>query len=289
MTNYEQMIFVSSRPLIDSVRAKMRSYDAAGLIDEGLFYDWIHEILNYLKISAYNPQMYIVEVKNHKAPLPVNFERVHAGYSLFPRFDRNQRYFLGGSKITVEFEVDGVSTPVEPLAELSGEHDLVKKYFLDNSELDLRFANPKLIRLSPQTPLEYIDDQSLSVYTTATDEFYINKNLKLIQTNFNGWMMLQYYGYPIEEATGLPAVPEEPIIQKAIISYLVKNLLEEWWLNASVPDLERKLAHFKNEHDEAMRDTITYVKTPGFESSLRMARNRRSMSDRYQLNTKQYW
>lgn len=289
MNNFEQMVFVSAKPLYTRVREMLKSFDASGLIDEGMFHDYTKYLLDYWGVGAYRPHTAVREIKNFVGALPANFSVIYAGYFLHPTSAHGQRHWVGGSNIVIEKEVSGDCGGITPCEEVEEDCSIVVNTYLDNTKNTMRFANPQLLRLSPQTPHQFVDDHCLSLASRCEKEFYIDRNRGRIQTNFNGWMMLEYYGFPIEENTGLPAIPEDEILQNAIYYYIIKRCLEQWWLNSTVPDMERKLAYFTQLSDSAMADAISYVKLPSFRSKVEMARRRRSMADRYQLNTKQYW
>ena len=281
------MIFVSPQSLINKVRSNLKSFDAAGLIDEGDFYDWIKYILTYLNVSSYCPQMAIMELRNKKAALPSNFAYVYAGYELQPVTKLGNSHLIGGSIITIEKEVTGNCETITPCTELEEDCVINTKYFVEGS--NMKFANPRLIRLSPQVSHVMVDGECLSLSSNSRKEFFISRNSKTITTNFDGWFMFMYYGFPVEEETGLPAIPENEIIQEAIEYYLMKRIMELWWLNSSAPDLERRLAAVTNTFDEKMGDAKLWVQTPSFQTLLNLGHRRRSLLDKYQLNTKQYW
>jgi hypothetical protein len=285
----EGLVFESPVELVTRVRSQLKSFDAAGQIDEGDFYDWIAYVLSYLNISGWNPQAAVIDIKNQKGPLPANFAYLHAGYELESSSGYAPKGYLGGNIITVDKITFGDCTePLPPCEEVEEDCEVQVKYYINAEENKCRFK-PKLLRISSQMVSTLCDEKSLGLTCDNIHEYTIIKNRRLIITNFNGTMLLMYHGLTIDKDTGLPAVPTEPVLQAVIEKYVIKRIMEEWWYNNSVPDMERKLAYASGQYDEAMTDARSFLKTPSFNTLVQLSYRRRSSLDKYQLNTKQYW
>lgn len=285
----EGLVFVSPSELVTRVRSQLKSFDAAGQIDEGDFYDWIAYVSSYLNIAGWNPQTAVIDLHNMKGPLPGNFASVFAGYELTCNSPKTPKGYLGGTIITVEKTTIGGCEPLPPCQEVEEDCKIQTKYFLNGQEETTHYDRPKLLKISSQMNYAFCDENSPSWRSDHHHEFVIMRGRRLIMTNFSGTMLLMYYGIAIDADTGLPAVPEEPVLQMVIEKYIIKRIMEEWWYNNSVPDMERRLAHATKEYDEAMIDARSFLKTPSFQTLMQLSYSRRSSLDRFQLNTKQYW
>jgi hypothetical protein len=83
---------------------------------------------------------------------------------------------------------------------------------------------------------------------------------------------MQYYGLPIDE-DGLPMIPEEPIVEKAIEFYIYTQLFEKWYLNSTVPDIANKLKYVKEEYERKHLPQATYyVNLPSFQKMCQSVR-----------------
>ena len=63
----------SSDILFSRIKDQLSSYSLTGLLDEGIFFDWVKVMLMKLNIPAFNQKEIILEVIDKTADLPEDF------------------------------------------------------------------------------------------------------------------------------------------------------------------------------------------------------------------------
>ena len=91
----------------------------------------------------------------------------------------------------------------------------------------------------------------------------------------------------VDPKSGLPLIPDIPRVEQAIESYILFKQFRKMWLNSESPDLERKVAFLRQEHDDNMSSAFIEANTPSYQSmKKRININRRNLQ--IYLNTNKY-
>jgi hypothetical protein len=96
-------------------------------------------------------------------------------------------------------------------------------------------------------------------------------------------MYMRYYRYPVDLDTGLPLIPDVPIIQKAIEYHLLQYFFQMLWLNNDDPNVQNKYQMLKQEADRYMLQALNYTKTPSFYTLIEMANRKRKKFRAYEV------
>ena len=119
----------------------------------------------------------------------------------------------------------------------------------------ITWRNPIMLKLknkkSANTDVCVKDCKNL--FARSIDEISINQqgfNKFIHSTLEKPVIYLKYYAYPEDPETGLPLIPEDPIIQRAIEYHLMYYFFYMAWLDGTDVNLERKLQDLELKRDK---------------------------------------
>jgi hypothetical protein len=286
--------FRNSDLLFGRIVEELESFEAAGMIDKGIFYSYVKEILFTIGAGVYMEDHGVIEVKNFNAPLPGNFSIFWSAWKVkeskefreFKGYDPRIDYTL----YTMPDIQNALNKVWKFDIECPSQMDLTSKvavrYYVDGNSVDhhnFNFSEPTLLSLGTVHSKEFIDQKSPCFRSGSPSTISIEQ--KFVHTNFEkGFIYLVYYGLPIDDDTGLPLIPDNPLIEKTIEFYIEYRLLRKWYLNNKVPDLERKVAMVKSDYDFAFGEALTETKTPSFQAMERCIKQNRRRLSKMQLN-----
>jgi hypothetical protein len=109
----------------------------------------------------------------------------------------------------------------------------------------------------------------------SSNQGEINVKNGFILTNFDcDSIYLQYYGIPIDE-NGLPMIPDNEHVEKAIEYYIYQTLFEEWYWNSTFPDMARMLGDTRQQFSFHMGMATYWAKLPSFARAIQAIRRQR--------------
>ena len=265
ITSTNQIQFQSCKSLFAQIRLDLKSFDALGLIDDRTMYRFVGEIISDLGLGYYMEKQAVVPVSRYKTKLPEDFHLLYSAYKCksdsVPKgrvqpqtgavfFIENTCEKIAHCKCDIEKVVDKVTV----------------RTYLDEGQLIYNFSNPTLLRLVTTTNHQFCTPDSPNLFHTSSDEISIDNGN--IHTNFeDGNIYLKYYGFPFDER-GLPMIPDDKELKLAVSYYIKFRLLEGWWLNSEVPDVERRMAKMEQQYLSALSNVNTKMKTPSFQTML---------------------
>lgn len=86
---------------------------------------------------------------------------------------------------------------------------------------------------------------------------------------------MKYYGFALDPETGLPMIPDNTYIEKAIEDYIIYRVMEDMWFNDLVPNLDNKYKKAEINSDESMKAALNWCKTPHFQEAINWIRIQR--------------
>lgn len=281
ITSSYQMDFVSCKSIFSQIREDLDSFDALGLIDNKTLYKYVKKVVSDIGMGCYMEKEAVLPVSRYKTKLPEDFTMLYSAYrcrSSESPIGRVQPqtgfvYYLENTCETIEHCKCDIEKVVDKIT--------VRSY-VNEGELLHRFEHPTLLSLSTGTRNKFCDEGSPNAYYSGSDQ--INIDGGFIHTNFeSGNIYLKYYGFPFDE-NGLPMIPDKERIKTAIEDYIKYKLLEKWWTNSDVPDIERKMMHWQNEYKMSISDAKTEIATPSFETMVSLNNTNRNRFNVYQFN-----
>lgn len=282
MTNNIQ--FKSSEIVFSKVRRFLKSFDFAGLIDEGEFPTYVKEVLNNLGIGVFKEQRAILTVKDGKACLPGNF-----------------KFYQAAFKCEVdEFAWRDKQNSAHLQSSLSFERDVTQDFYLDYNDCQISCnegsrsiiesinikstvyskADATFNRIIPLNITKHIDRELLAseeVYLKEGGLYSISFDKNNVYTNFKeGIIYIEYFGLPINE--GELEYPDIHWVEKAIEWYIIYQILLSFMFNSSVPDIMNKVQKAEIEYNNAISESKYYLKMPSFQTSINAIRRKRTSS-----------
>ncbi len=290
------LTFKNTDQLFARVRKRLGSFDAAGHLDEGDFYYYVKEVIDMLGVSVYEEGQYLIGVNHHRAPLPDNFSYLYAAYSTSP-------VNLSTESKQTCFPQEGFSMYLEgtwqPFRQCKGNNCQAAKFdFVEGEAFRVReyvhgkpnvlnFRRPVLLRLSPNAK-KFLHHDSIhhgdasDVDIEREDQFGF-KNLDeitihngFVHTNFEaGTIFMKYFGFALDPDTGLPMIPSNTFIEKAIEDYIIYRVIEDMWFNNIVPGLDNQYKVARTNSEESIKSAMYYCKLPSFQEAINWIRIQR--------------
>lgn len=273
------LTFKSSDVLFDRVKKRLRSFDAEGLIDDGDFTNHVKYILDTLGRSVYKECSAVIPVENYKAKLPGNFKFFYSAH-------RCGLKIKGGKHNEIRRPwVFQYETELERDCETSCAIDCCTEKHTKTTKVVIRqFVNDEIIdcaestemcllTLSPNVRDICIEDCP-NPFCPGPDEITIQD--RNILTRFtDSSIFIQYYGLALDKF-GLPMIPDNNHIEKAIEYYIYTQLFEEFYWNKEADGIERMLADARVQFTEHMSSAVSFVKLPSFQRMINSIRRQRS-------------
>lgn len=301
---------VTTDRLFAKISDQLNSYSISGLLDEGRFYSEVMLCINTFGIAAYDLVDAIVILDNHRVALPCNFYLLdsawlcdHASSHSLPILQSNFVMYTETTDETIcqktcssnntilDITNNGVtiqSTACNNNNENVLNKTTVKEYIIPENQQTITWRNPVLMRLKNKKSIGghvcAKDCKNLfaqSPYEISIKQQGINKYL---HSNLKEpTILLKYYSYPEDPDTGLPLIPEDPIIQRAIEYHLMHYFFYMAWLDGNDVNIEKKIQALRQDRDLYMQEAKNYSKISSFNKSIEMARNVRNRFSSYEL------
>jgi len=179
------------------------------------------------------------------------------------------------------------STPCNNNNENVLEKVTVKEYLIPEGRT-ITWRNPVMLKLKNKKSVntDVCTKDCKNLFARSIDE------ISIVQQGFNKFIhstlekpiiYLKYYAYPEDPETGLPLIPEEPIIQRAIEFHLMHYFFYMAWLDGTDVNIERKVQDLELKRDKYLTEAINYSKMPSFNKAIEMARKTRKKFAAYEL------
>lgn len=290
------MEFKSSESLFSKIREDLYSFDAAGLLDEGKFHKDVQYVLYSLGTMWYRDIEIMLEVERFRTEIPRNFTLVEAVYRCHGSGMNPIK--LPDGIVFSEFTFDHypeTQTPdwnapkVCPAQTDYWMQDGNKifnafKYLLIQRGNEVHsFQPPVLMRAGNVNTEKHCSKKCPNVHNDSPDVFTIQNGR--IYTNFeHGDLFLVYKGFALGE-DGLPMIPNNVIIEKAIEDYIKYNIIKNLRTNGDA-DVANLMQIYQHDMEMSMGAAITLTKTPSFSTMLNQVRLVRKRLDFYQLDNR---
>lgn len=294
--------FVPSTELIARIEDQLSNYVQQGILDSGLFYEQIRFVLFKLGVSVFEEDEVILKLEDHKTLLPCGFYMLESawlchegeGETWSEGFFRNN--FVYYSQKTCERMAvpvcgvlkeepiqGGIVYSVDACHSANGlvvdKITVTDKIKTNTGLLSHYFHKPTLLKLTKKSIKNSVcRNDCRNLFASSPHEISINQQgseYALYSTLKSPTIFLRYYKFPIEEETGLPMIPEDPILQRAIEYYLMHYFFNIAWLNNSIDGLENKVKVLRQDRDLYMAEALNYVKMPSFQDMMNLIQRTR--------------
>jgi len=271
--------FKSSDALFARIKKRLNSFDAQGLIDEGDFHKHVMYILEQLGQAVFVEGEAVLHVKDFKARLPHNFKYLHAAYrctfrSNGPKTINEQKpyFYYHDTEITRDCPK---SCTFQCHQEFGRTKIVIRTFVNGEDSFDGGTCNKfQILKLSPNVK-ERCTEHCVNLLHAGKDEITLKDNHVLTMFPCDT-IYMQYFGIPIDEETGLPMIPENEYIEKAIEYYIYTQLFEEFYWNTTVPGIANMLQDARVQYDFHIGMARYWAKLPTFAKMVNAIRRQRS-------------
>lgn len=305
--------------LFAKIEEQLQNYSSNGLLDTGSFFAEITLVINKLGIAAYEMVDAVATLENHKLALPCNFYLldsawlcddkpsyqspiIQSNFILYTQTDKELISQKDSCANTQEKEIrdyvaNGViiqSTPCNNNNENVLEKVTIKEYVIPGQPRSYSWHNPILLTLRNKKSInqQVCVDKCKNLFATSPYEISISQQGygKFIHSPLKeATLYLKYYAYPEDKETGLPLIPDTPIIQRAIEYHLMHYFFYMTWLNGNDVNIENKVKALRQDRDLYMAEAMNYAKMPSFNKTIEMMRNKRRLFSAYEaINSKHF-
>lgn len=288
------MDFKTTDALFNKIKEDLYSFDAAGLLDEGKFYKDVQYVLGSLGVMWYREVETMISIDGYRANLPKDFDRLDAVYRC-QGCGNGPRQLPPGIVFTEltfdhypETQIPDPHVPRACPADTDYWMQNGNKIFNSFSQLlvqrgDLVYSYhpPILMRAGNVNTRKMCTDRCPSVHNDSEHTFTIQN--RKIYTNFkDGDIFMIYKAFPVDDETGLPMIPDNILIEKAIEDYIKYNIIKNLRTNgdASVAQL---VSLYDKDMQLSMGKAITETKTPSFATMVHNVRLVRKRLNAYQF------
>ena len=269
--------FKSSQQLFDRIKKRLSSFDAMGLIDDGDFHKHVKYILEQLGKAVYKECEAVLPLKDFKTRLPKNFAYLYAAYRC--SFSWHGTKTINEQRPWIYYtDTEITENPNECCINCCDEGPdktkiVIRTYVNGDSETCTSKTSPILLSLSSNVR-DMCTEDCLSLYCPGNDEITITDGY--IYSMFtDDSIYMQYYGLPMDE-NGLPMIPENENVEKAIEYYIYTQLFEEFYWNSTVPNMREMKTDASMSYDFHMGMARYWAKLPSFQSGIQSIRRQRS-------------
>lgn len=278
------LTFKSSEPMFNRIKKRLTSIDTLGLIDSDDFHKHVVYMLQKFGEALFKECQAVLPVCNYKTKLPPNFSRMFAAYKCHPHFKETksineQKPLIFYSDVEIGCETSDTKCCIGCAGD--SKTKIVVRTFVNGEPTsgDRYYRRPILLKISPNVR-EHCTDDCLNLMHSGLDEISIVDGE--ILCNFDDdCIYLQYFGTPLD-ANGLPMIPANEIIEKAIEYYIYTQLFEELLWNSSIPNMAQILQDARNQFENKyMPDAMYWAKLPSFQAMVNSVRRFRGKNKFY--------
>lgn len=286
----------STEPLFSRIRENLSSYTALGLVDEGKFFFEVKWFLHNLGIYMYDLEQDMLNLKNYSAELPCNFYMLESAWLCTRNNSESKpvQNFQGKTVIYTQNTCEKVIVPScssECQKEQVFDRITVKEY-VETTPYERRYIKLKLLYLTNNIDDNICDKKCPNLFVASDEQISIKRRgntYKLLSNIKEPDIFVRYYALPTDEETGLPLIPDEPIIEKALESHIMLYFFKNLWLNDDNPNVTQKISFLKQEALETMQEAEYFIKIPSFNTMVNAANRQRKRYQSYeQISTRHY-
>lgn len=266
--------FKSIDSLFARVRKRLKSYDAAGILDEGDWFFYVREVVDKLGVSVYDEREAVTMVTNFKACLPDDFSTLYAAYKCSPNIVEGKQTVFPQTGFVYYIEethehYNNCGTGACATKQFDGDKITIRSY-LEGQPTTIKLDSPTLLRLSGNAK-GICDDKCANLFAKTAHEITISRGF--IYTNFNNdSIFLKYYALALDRETGLPMIPDNTFIEKAIEDYIVYRIFEDFFFNGEVPDIQNKYQLARANYEDSLKQALYWCKLPSFQAAVNKVR-----------------
>jgi hypothetical protein len=273
---------ISAEQVFGRVEETLSSYANNGLIDTSQYYSEIRWIISNLGLGAFEMNEAVIFLKEHKAEIPCDFYLLDSAWLCASgegggvATDNWQGKYVYYTTKTCETILQDQSCPAPNQTGYSvnacNNEQVLEKVtlteYVSGAPNTVTWSNPVLMKLNNKKSIgKTCINSCKNLFYSSPYEISIHKrggNYVLTSNLKEPTIFLKYWRFPLDEETGLPLVPNDPIIEKAIYTHLIYWTLVKLWTNSEDTDIERKIQYWEKQRNDSLYIAKNYAKMPSF-------------------------
>lgn len=289
--------FVKTDTLFARIQENLSYYSNNGVLDVGKFYQQVKLTTQRLGLEMYIPDEDILYLENYKAEMPCNFYMLDSAWLC--KDNGSERNFTNQQGTTFVEYMDitdecvsqnnscgTISTCSEKVLRKITKREYVAAP-LPVSLNQCRFTRPLLLTIKDDKTKGLCAKDCGNLFPSTPYEIRI-RNGELHSELSKPIIYLRYYGYPVDEDTGLPLILNNEIVINAIEKHLMHYFFELLWLNNTDSNLERKIQYLQIEKNAAFTEAQSLISLPSFKTMVNVAKRYRQSWRPYDLSFNHY-
>lgn len=285
----------STDTLFARIRESLSSYSAVGQLDTASFFFEVKLFISRLGISMYEIDDDVLHLSNYSHELPCNFYQLESAW-LCDKHNSSTKTVDNFQGKIVTYTEKTCEKVILPSCESSCDEKVldkvtIKEYVRSGKPSETTFRQPRLLSLGSKLTSQYCSKDCQNLFITSQDDISIlrrGKSLHLFSSLSEPTIYIRYYAYPIDEDSGLPLIPDEPILERALEDHIKFIFFENLWLNGDDPNVQQKIGYLREKANQSMGDAESFVKLPTFNKMIQLIRRTRRSKFVYQQIDKRH-
>lgn len=305
---------ISTERIFGKIEDQLSSLSAT-VMDVGQFYSEVKWCISRFGLAAYDLADALIYVDNYKGDAPCDFYLLDSAWlcGRTPIYNQTipqpqSRFVVYNREITEiisqNTSCNGISPAygnVNPMmngvviesnvCNNNNEQVLEKISTIDyiQGEMPIRreWHNPQLLTVRTNKSVKNVfakDCKNIGV--SSPNEISIEQQGQFYyihSTLPNPVIYLRYYRFPTDIDTGLPLIPDVPIIERGIEYHLMHYFFYMAWLNGNIDNIERKVKDLEEKRNQYMMEAENYCKQPSFQKTVELMRRQRRKWAAYEI------
>jgi len=304
--------FISTDQIFAKIEDQLNSYSSVGILDTGRFFSETKWLIQKLGIGGFDFDDAIIRVEDHKGEMPCDFHLLDSAwlcdYSQEFTTPIMQDKFVLYNRVDYETIAQNTGCGVNPVAPIINNGVIIQatpcnnnneqildkvtitEYFKGQPSVVAKYKTPILMTLKNKKSINKICEKDCkNLFARSPYEFQIlqqGDSYVFTSTLKKAIVLVRYYKYPMDE-NGLPLIPDNPVIQKALEFHLMHYFFYMAWLNSDDVNIEKKIQDLEIKRNNFLVEAMNYSKMQSFQQAAQMARRIRNKFGAYEtINSK---
>ena len=280
MVQYPLIKYITFDQLMDSVEQDFELYSTENMIDRQRLIKVVKEVNADLGIKINKETDVLLEVKDKRAELPLNFKYIQAIF-LCEATGKTRRPGIGGDYVEqmplnpfmqdIPCHGEGMTCPTGSFTDSCGKCYILGRHPKSEEETEYMITSP--VRLTQRALSTCGMRNCLGHDDRLSYEVDINEGI--ILTNFKkGTLYVSYLSEMVDEDNNI-LIMDHPLVRPYYEYAIKKRLLENWFLTNDI-DVGQKLTYIIQMLQQARLEANNYVNGIGYQEIVNHWNNKRN-------------
>lgn len=243
---------IHGKVILSEIKRRLRKYDKMNLIKDEVVYDHIIKALKPFGSNVMQLQDKLIHVRGGVAKGPKGIWSLTAAFLCEPKgyvIKKGHEDNLQNTFFWREISKSGTRWDnCRECCEESYQEVITESIYFNDLHVDFHYHNPIPLRPSRTIKRDQCSEK-FRKFLRFDSPYEISLNEETITTNFSeGAVYLRFYGVVLDDE-GIPSVPimQHEKLETYILYYTQWKLMEEWWLNGDVDNIQTKIQYLQSQ------------------------------------------